>query len=77
MRFFLVWLISQYQKTLSFDHGPLSRFVPEGVCRFRPTCSEYGKAALIKYGVLKGIWLIVRRIARCHPWSHGGYDPLI
>lgn len=77
MRFVFVWLITLYQKTLSFDHGPLARFVPQGVCRFRPTCSEYSKEAFIKYGVFKGMWLTVRRIARCHPWTSGGHDPLI
>jgi len=45
-------------------------------CRFYPTCSEYTKQAIEKYGVIKGLWLGVKRILRCHPFSEGGYDPL-
>ncbi len=46
-------------------------------CRFRPTCSEYAYEALRKYGAGKGTWLAVRRVLRCHPWSPGGYDPVM
>ena len=52
-----------------------SKFTPS-VCRFTPTCSEYTKQAIEKYGVLKGIWLGMKRISKCHPWHEGGYDPL-
>ena len=44
-------------------------------CRFTPTCSQYAIEALRKHGPLKGLYLAVRRILRCHPWSKGGYDP--
>lgn len=49
---------------------------PRGVCRFMPTCSQYAKQAISKYGVLKGGWLTVRRLAKCHPFCAGGYDPV-
>ena len=69
------YLIKIYQKTLSFDHGPLLRFFPDGFCRYYPTCSEYGRESIEKRGVIiggaKGFW----RILRCNPWSAGGYDP--
>ncbi len=45
-------------------------------CRFTPTCSEYAKQAIIKYGPLRGLWLALKRILRCHPWGGSGYDPV-
>lgn len=45
-------------------------------CRFHPTCSAYAIAALQEYGVLRGVWLSVKRLLRCHPWNRGGFDPL-
>jgi len=44
-------------------------------CRFQPTCSEYCRQAIAKYGVWRGVWKGLARIARCHPWNPGGYDP--
>ena len=45
-------------------------------CRFTPTCSQYALEALRKHGLIKGLWLTVRRLVRCHPWGGSGYDPV-
>lgn len=64
----IILLVRLYQATLSPILG--------GQCRFQPTCSRYAIEALGKYGALKGGWLAVRRLLRCHPFSRGGYDPV-
>jgi putative membrane protein insertion efficiency factor len=61
-----IGLIKLYQLMISPWLGPS--------CRFTPTCSQYGLEAFKKYGVLKGFWLTVKRISRCHPWGGHGYD---
>lgn len=68
MKRVLIFLVRVYQKCIS----PL--FPPK--CRYYPTCSEYFIQAVQKYGAIKGTWLGIKRISRCHPWSKGGYDPL-
>lgn len=70
-----VFLISSYQLIFSPDSGWLRSRRP--TCRFFPSCSEYAKQAIMKYGVFKGMSLGGRRLLRCHPWHAGGHDPLI
>ena len=64
----LHWLIRFYQIALS----PL--LVPR--CRYIPTCSQYALEAVHRYGAIKGGWLAVNRVCRCHPWGGSGYDPV-
>lgn len=45
-------------------------------CRFTPTCSEYARQSLLKHGIVRGAWLALRRLSRCHPLGSGGYDPV-
>lgn len=52
-----------------------SKYTPP-TCRFYPTCSEYTRQAIVKYGFWKGAWMGIKRICRCHPLNKGGYDPL-
>jgi len=53
----------------------LSPLLPNA-CRYTPTCSQYAIDAIRKYGPLKGIWIGLKRISRCHPWGGSGYDPV-
>lgn len=70
-----IGLLSFYQRTLSPDHAP-HRAGTTPVCRFQPTCSEYAKEAIEKYGVIRGLALALLRISRCHPLGREGWDPV-
>lgn len=65
---FLLLIVRAYQYVLSPYFGTQ--------CRFTPTCSQYAVEALKKHGAIKGSYLTVRRLLRCHPWHDGGYDPI-
>ncbi len=69
---FLAWLVIQ---PIRFYQRYISPMLPPA-CRFTPTCSQYAVEALQKYGPLKGLYLAVKRILRCHPWGGSGYDPV-
>ena len=76
MKRLIVLAITVYQKTLSPDHGLARLFFPRGLCRHYPTCSVYTKEAVIRRGSLFGVWLGMKRVARCNPWNVGGFDPV-
>ena len=66
MKYPLIWFVKLWRQFISPAYGD--------VCKFHPTCSAYGLAALETHGALKGSALTIGRIARCHPWSQGGVD---
>ena len=71
MKKILIFLIESYQKHISFF------LENKGIkCKFYPTCSEYMKQAVLKYGIIKGGFLGIKRILKCNPFSKGGYDPV-
>ncbi|MBA2561333.1 MAG: membrane protein insertion efficiency factor YidD [Chitinophagaceae bacterium] len=68
LSFPFIAIIKLYQLIISPWLGPS--------CRYIPTCSQYAIEALKKYGPLKGLWLTLKRIAKCHPWGGHGHDPV-
>ena len=68
MKHLLIWLLKAYRFAISPLYGQ--------VCRFYPTCSAYALEAVTEHGALRGSWLALRRVGRCHPWNPGGYDPV-
>lgn len=73
---FILSIITLYQKIFSPDTGLLKKagVVRGGVCAFYPTCSEYSKKVIGKYGILKGGLRSIKRITRCHPWQEDHFD---
>jgi len=68
MQWIVIRVLRMYQLAVS-------PFLPSA-CRFHPTCSEYMRQAVDQHGAFKGIWMGLRRLARCHPFHAGGYDPV-
>ena len=68
MKYPLIWFLRAYRLLISPLYGQ--------VCRYHPSCSAYALESVTRYGALRGSWLGVRRIVRCHPWAAGGYDPV-
>lgn len=68
MRHPVIWFLKAYRALISPLYGE--------VCRYHPSCSAYALEAVTRHGVLRGGWLALRRVARCHPWAEGGFDPV-
>ena len=68
MKYVLIALLRGYRAVISPLYGQ--------VCRYHPSCSAYALEAVQVHGSIKGTWLAVRRLGRCHPWAAGGYDPV-
>ncbi len=68
MKYLLIWALRAYRFAISPLYGQ--------VCRYHPSCSAYALEAVTTHGSVRGSWLSLRRLARCHPWAAGGYDPV-
>lgn len=68
MKFLVIDILGVYKAVVS-------PFLPPA-CRFEPTCSEYMRQAIEKYGAIKGIWMGLKRLLRCQPFCEGGHDPV-
>ena len=65
-------LLAIHKRVLS----PLLNVFAATQCKYLPTCSEYAYVAVVRHGWMRGGWLAVRRVGRCHPFAHGGHDPV-
>ena len=74
MRYLLAGIIVLYQRTLSLDHGLFRGLYPYGYCRHFPTCSEYARQSILKYGVFRGVTKSGMRILHCHPFAKPSVD---
>ena len=68
MKYLLIGFLRAYRALISPLYGQ--------VCRYHPSCSAYALGAVTEHGTVRGSWLAVRRLGRCHPWAAGGYDPV-
>jgi len=75
-KYLLISLIDIYQVVLSPDHSWLKARFPHGYCRFYPSCSQYAKESIVRFGFIKGLFLSAKRLSHCHPWSEPGLDPV-
>ncbi len=67
-----IFLIIRFIRLYQLSISPLS----SGTCRFHPTCSQFAIDAFSRFGLLKGGWLSLKRLGRCHPWGGAGFDPV-
>lgn len=68
MKYPIIWFLKAYRAVVSPLYGE--------VCRYYPSCSAYALEAVTRHGAVRGSWLAMRRVGRCHPWAEGGVDPV-
>ena len=68
-------MVKFFQRLIKLYYLLISPFLGNR-CRYAPSCSEYANQALARHGVIKGLWLSLQRLSRCHPWGGSGFDPV-